>query len=81
MFDLWRYQDALGKPGEGIHSYRVVGIAIADVVMTIVAAFAISYFSGFNFWILLAILFLSGIVLHRLFHVRTTLDKALFPNA
>jgi len=81
MFDLWRYQDALGKPEQGIHSYRFWGIAIADVVMTIVAAFVISYFSGYNFWILLAILFFSGIVLHRLFHVRTTIDKALFPDA
>jgi hypothetical protein len=78
--NLCKYKNALGEPGKGIHSYRVFGIAIADVIMTIIGAFLISYFFKFSFIKTLLILFLTGIVLHRLFCVRTTVDKLLFPR-
>jgi uncharacterized membrane protein len=78
---LCKYKNVLGVPGKGIHSYRVFGVAIADVVMTIVGAFLISYFFKFSFVKTLLVLFLSGIVLHRLFCVRTTIDKLLFSRA
>ena len=41
---LCKYKDALGKPNQGIHQYRFLGVAIVDVIMTIIAAFIISYF-------------------------------------
>ena len=75
---LCKYKDALGKPKTGIHSYRIFNIAIADVIMTIIGALIISYFFKFNFWITLLILFLLGILLHRIFCVKTTVDKILF---
>ena len=75
---LCKYKDALGKPKTGIHSYRIFNIAIADVIMTIIASLIISYFFKFNFWITLIILFLLGILLHRIFCVKTTVDKILF---
>jgi hypothetical protein len=78
--NLCKYKNALGEPGKGIHSYRVFGIAIADVIMTIIGAFLISYFFKFSFIKTLLILFLTGIVLHRLFCVRTTVDKLIFPR-
>jgi hypothetical protein len=80
MIDLCKYKNMLGVPGKGIHSYRVGGIAIADVIMTIIGAFIISFFSGWNFIYTLIGLFILGIILHRLFCVRTTVDKLLFPN-
>lgn len=43
--DLCKYKNALGVPGKGIHSYRVFGVAIADVIMTIIGAILISFFS------------------------------------
>ena len=76
--NLCKYKNALGEPGKGIHSYRLFGVAIADVIMTIIGAFLISYFFKFSFIKTLLILFLTGIVLHRLFCVRTTVDKLLF---
>ena len=76
--NLCKYKNALGEPGKGIHSYRLFGIAIADVIMTIFGAFLISYFFKFSFIKTLLILFLTGIVLHRVFCVRTTIDKLLF---
>jgi len=79
--DLCKYKNALGEPGKGVHSYRLFGIAIADVVMTIIAAYMISYFFKTRFWYTLIILFLLGIFLHHIFCVRTTVDKWLFPAA
>jgi len=81
MSNLCEYKNALGIPGKGIHSYRIFGIAIADVVMTIIVAFIISWLTKWNFTYTLIILFLLGIILHRAFCVRTTLDKLLFPNS
>lgn len=78
--DLCKYKDALGKPGKGIHSYRFMGVAIADVIMTVIGALLISFLIKKSFLLVLIILFILGIILHRLFCVRTTIDKLLFPN-
>jgi hypothetical protein len=75
---LCKYKGALGSPGKGIHSYRLFGVAIADVIMTLVAAFFISSSTGYPLlWTSIG-LFAVGIGLHRLFCVKTTIDKALF---
>ena len=74
------YKNILGKPNEGVHSYRFANIAIVDVIMTIIAAFIISAVFAISFWKVLGVSFLLGIVLHRFFCVRTTVDKLLFTN-
>ena len=79
MLNLCKYSGIFGEPAMGVHKYRFFGVAIVDVVMTIIGGFLISWFSGWPLWIVLAVLFLSGIFLHRLFCVRTTVDKLLFP--
>ena len=78
---LCKYKNALGIPNKGIHSYRFMGVAIMDVIMTILAAYLISIFFKYNFMYTTLVLFIFGIILHRLFCVRTTVDKLLFPNA
>jgi fatty acid desaturase len=77
---LCKYKDALGKPKEGVHKYRIFNIAIVDVILTIILASIISWFFKLNFWLILLIVFLLGIIIHRMFCVRTTVDKLLFPN-
>ena len=79
---LCKYKNSLGIPGEGIHKYRVFNIAIVDVIMTIIGAFIIHrlFFPKHNFWVILLTLFVIGIIMHRIFCVRTTVDKLLFPN-
>lgn len=75
---LCKYKNYFGEPGKGVHSYRIFNIAIVDVAMTLIGAVIISYLSGIKFiWSALG-LFLVGILLHRVFCVRTTLDKAIF---
>ena len=78
---LCKYKNALGIPNKGIHSYRFMGVAIMDVIMTILAAYLISIFFKYNFIYTRIVLFILVIILHRLFCVSTTVDKLLFPNA
>lgn len=75
---LCEYRDIIGKVGEGIHSYRFLNIAIVDVIVTIMLAFGIHKMLGSPFLITLFIVFLLGILSHRIFCVRTTIDKLLF---
>ena len=75
---LCRYKDIFGRPNEGGHSYRIFNIAIVDVVFTIIGAFLISRWFDIPFWKSLIGLFIIGIILHKLFCVRTTIDKLLF---
>jgi hypothetical protein len=78
---LCKYKDVLGKVGEGAHSYRIFNIAIVDVILTILCAFIIHLFiPKYSFFYILILLFITGIVMHRLFCVRTTIDKMLFPK-
>ena len=80
-FNLCKYRNALGVPGKGAHSIRLSGVAVVDVIMTLLGAYVIAYFTRTSFAWTAAGLFLLGIILHRLFCVRTTIDKLLFPNA
>jgi len=76
--DLCKYKNIFGKPNEGIHSYRIFNLAIVDILATIFASFLISYFCKISFFYTCIFLFILGIILHRLFCVRTTIDKILF---
>lgn len=76
--NLCKYKNALGEPNKGIHSYRFLGVAIADVIMTILGALLIAYIFHVSFLKTLVILFILGIFLHHLFCVRTTVDKWIF---
>ena len=73
------YKDLFGKVGEGVHSYRIFNIAIVDVLLTVLLAFVIYIINPkYGFVTILVFLFILGIVLHRIFCVRTTIDKLLF---
>jgi hypothetical protein len=76
--DLCKYKNSLGEPGKGIHSYRLFGVAIADVIMTIVGSYLISSFFNISFTYTMIILFGLGIFLHHILCVKTTIDKIVF---
>ena len=79
MVDLCQYKNLFGKIGEGVHSYRIANIAIVDVILTVLGAALLNLvFPSYRFLTILAALFLLGIILHRLFCVRTTVDRLLF---
>jgi hypothetical protein len=83
---LCKYKNILGVPGEGAHSIRIFNIAIVDVLLTILLALAIHQvilerllnIHYVSIWLVIALCFLAGIIAHRLFCVRTTIDKLLF---
>lgn len=74
------YKNFFGEPNTGLHSYRLFDIAIVDVLLTILGAYLIHIYllPQYNFFIILLALFILGIILHRLFCVRTTIDKIIF---
>ncbi len=80
---LCRYKDALGVPGRGAHAWRVGGVAAVDVILTVLAAAVIAWVADWverpvNFWYVLGGLLIAGVVAHRLFCVRTAVDRWLF---
>jgi hypothetical protein len=77
---LCRYKDIFGRPREGAHAYRIFDIAVVDVAATVIVAFVIARVFSVAFWKSLIVLFIVGILSHRVFCVRTTVDKWVFPN-
>lgn len=75
-----KYSKIFGEIGKGVHKYRLFNLAIMDIIMTIIGGIIIAYFFNLSYIKVIIILFLSGIILHRLFCVRTTIDKLLFPK-
>ena len=76
---LCKYQNLFGKVNEGVHKYRIFNIAIVDVILTIVIAKLIHLLlPQYKYNQVLIYLFLLGIFCHRIFCVRTTIDKLLF---
>jgi hypothetical protein len=82
--NLCKYKNIFGELGTGVHSIRIFNIAVFDVLGTIIISILIHYLllKLFNYYIdlyiILIICFCLGILLHRLFCVRTTIDKLLF---
>lgn len=74
---LCKYKNMFGEPNKGVHSYRLFGVAIVDVVMTIIGAYIISLITGYKFSYVLVFLFILGIILHKIFCVNTTINKLL----
>lgn len=76
---LCKYKNLFGEVGKGVHSYRIFNIAVVDTLLTILGAYIIYlFFPKYSFFYILLFLFILGILLHRLFCVRTTIDKFLF---
>ena len=74
------FKNAFGEPNKISHSYRIpiVNLAFVDVVLTIAIGYAISHYFEYYFITIIIILILLSIISHRIFCVRTTVDKFLF---
>jgi hypothetical protein len=76
--NLCKYKNIFGEPGTGVHSIRLFNIAIVDLTLTVLLAYFISKAIKKNFWVILILTLLSGIVVHRLFCVNSTINKTIF---
>lgn len=74
------YRHIFGKEGEGVHSYRIFGIAAVDLILTIIAAVLISWYTQKNVVIVFAILMILAVFLHWLFCVKTRTNELLGLN-
>ncbi len=72
---LSEYKDIFGKPREGVHSIRILDIAVIDVIFVIIVSLSISYYMRYNHLLTFVIIFLLGIFFHWLFGVETTVMK------
>jgi L-cystine uptake protein TcyP (sodium:dicarboxylate symporter family) len=87
--DFCKHSELFGQVGKDLHSYRVFDIAVVDVLATVLSAYLIvrllpqnilAKLPGNNPFLTVSILLFGlGIISHRLFCVRSTIDKLLFP--
>lgn len=77
-FGFCKYKNVLGEPNVGLRKYRIFDIALFDTLVVILFGILISYVTGYKLWMVLVVLFISGIIVHRLFCVRTGVDRLLF---
>ena len=77
---LCKYKNVFGEAGKktGIRKYRIFGIAIFDVLVVLICAYFIARVFQLPFRSTLIVFFLLGILVHRLFCVKTTVDIAIF---
>lgn len=80
MFGLCKYKNLFGEPNTGLRKYRIFDIAVMDVAVVIGFGYLISKYLNWNLGYTLGGLFVLGIIAHRMFCVRTGLDKILFPS-
>ena len=73
-----KYKSIFGEPNTGLHSYRFMGVAIVDVLMTVIGAVILAWYFRLPYLYTIVAAFVIGIALHRLFCVRTTVDKLIF---
>jgi hypothetical protein len=68
------------EKGTGFRRYRFLGVVIFDTVLTFAAACIISYVLNSPLYLTVIVGFLTGIVVHRIFNVKSTIDKLVFPE-
>jgi len=71
------YANIFGEPNTGVHSIRILGIAIIDVILTVIVAFITTYFSGLPFLLSFIDWFFLGETLHFFFGTPTAFLKIL----
>ena len=70
---LCEYKDIGGKPGEGVHAARFMGMAAFDLFGTILGSIGIAYIGNFSILLTVIILLILGIFAHWLFCVDTAM--------
>lgn len=76
--NLCNYKNLTGAPGTGIHSLKLFGISVYDVIITLLIAKAIALSTKRSFVLVSVALFVLGIIVHRLLCVDTAVNVAIF---
>lgn len=72
------YRNTFGEPNTGFHSFRILDVAVEDLLGTTLASYLISYNYDFSFLSVFLFFMVLAIAFHRLFCVDTTINKLIF---
>lgn len=72
-----KYKDIFGKPNEGFHAARFLGLARNDLFGTIIAILLICMIFNTNILTTTICVFAAGIIMHWLFCVDTAFTKQI----
>ena len=77
---LCKYKNIFGEAGstDGLRKYRIFGIAMLDTGVVLLFAILIAWMFRLSYVKTIIALFILGIVVHRMFCVRTAVDKLIF---
>jgi len=74
---LKQWKDIFGKPNTGVHSYRFIGVAIIDYILTIILSIVTTLLTGIPLVLTTIGMFTLGIIAHMIFGVSTNTTKYL----
>lgn len=76
--NLCKYKNIFGEPNKGVHSYKILNIAIVDLTLTLLGSIIIAYFLKLSWLMVFFFLLVLSVLIHKLFCVETTLTKFFF---
>lgn len=78
MIDLCKYKNLFGAPGTGIHAFKIYSISVWDTLITLISAIFIAWLANWSYLYTIIGVFITGIIVHHIFCVRTAVDKLIF---
>jgi hypothetical protein len=78
IFD--KYKNIFGKPGTGIHKYKLLNTAIVDYILSILLAILIAFLTKIPLVLTTISVFILGILAHILFGIDTDVVRFLKLN-
>ena len=69
---LTKYKYIFGRPGEGVHTYRLLDVAAVDYGLTIAGAIILSWATKIPLVLSTILLFVISIILHLAFGLKTS---------
>ena len=75
-----KYSNIFGVPNTGVHSYRFLGTAVVDYILTILLALLLTWITDIPIVLTTIFSFIIGIIFHILFGVKTNTLKYLGIN-
>lgn len=73
-----KYKEIFGKPNEGFHKERFLGLAVYDLFGFIILVIMLSFYLKIKFSKIFLILAFVVILIHRMFCINTTLNVLIF---
>jgi len=72
-----KYKDLFGKPGTGVHQYKIFDVIIVDNLINLILSILMKYFMNIPFELSIIIVYILGLLFHYLFGVQTESMKYL----